>query len=83
MSTRKRSRNVRRIYQVIKNNDRDYSVDMMCRLLGVARSGYYAWLNEPVSDRAEEDMRLFRLIRASFVASHGIYGSPQVFLDLR
>ena len=83
MSKRKRSRNVRRIYQFIKNNDRGYSVDMMCRLLGVARSGYYAWLNEPVSDRAQEDVRLLRLIRASFVASHGIYGSPRVFLDLR
>jgi putative transposase len=49
----------------------------------VARSGYYAWLNEPVSDRAQEDVRLLRLIRASFLASHGIYGSPRVFLDLR
>ena len=27
--------------------------------------------------------RLLRLIRASFKASHGIYGSPRVFLDLR
>jgi putative transposase len=30
-----------------------------------------------------EDARLLRLIRASFVASHGIYGAPRVFLDLR
>ncbi len=30
-----------------------------------------------------EDVRLLRLIRASFVASHGIYGAPRVFLDLR
>lgn len=28
-------------------------------------------------------MRLLRLIRASFSASHGIYGAPRVFLDLR
>lgn len=83
MSKRKRSRNVRWIYQFIKDNDREYSVDMMCRLLRVVRSGYYAWLNESVSDRAQEDVRLLRLIRASFVASHGIYGSPRVFLDLR
>jgi putative transposase len=27
--------------------------------------------------------RLLRLIRASFVASQGIYGAPRVFLDLR
>ena len=40
-------------------------------------------LKEPVSNRAQEDARLLRLIRASFVASHGIYGAPRVFLDLR
>jgi putative transposase len=32
---------------------------------------------------AQEDARLLRLIRASVVASHGIYGAPRVFLDLR
>ena len=56
---------------------------MMCRVLEVAQSGYYDWLQQPVSNRAQEDARLLRLIRASFVASHGIYGAPRVFLDLR
>src|SRR5947208_1967890 len=55
----------------------------MCRLLGVAPSGYYKWLQHPISNRAQEDNRLIRLIRASFIASHGIYGAPRVFLDLR
>jgi putative transposase len=55
----------------------------MCRLLEVTRSGYDAWLKEPISNRAQEDVRLLRLIRASFVASHGIYGAPRIFLDLR
>jgi putative transposase len=56
---------------------------MMCRLLNVAPSGYYAWLKNPMSDRAKEDARLLRLIRASFKASQGVYGAPRVFLDLR
>ena len=60
-----------------------YSVQMLCRVLEVAPSGYYEWLLQPVSNRAQEDARLLRLIRASFVASHGIYGAPRVFLDLR
>jgi CheY-like chemotaxis protein len=38
---------------------------------------------QPISNRAQEDARLLRLIRVSFVASHGIYGAPRVFLDLR
>ena len=55
----------------------------MCRLLGVARSGYYDWLRKPEFDRAIEDKRLLRLIRASFAASQCVYGAPRVFLDLR
>lgn len=55
----------------------------MCRLLDVAPSGYYAWLKNPVSDRARDDARLLRLIKASFKSSQGVYGAPRVFLDLR
>ena len=55
----------------------------MCHVLEVTRSGFYAWLHKPLSDRAIEDQRLLQLIRSSYVASHGIYGSPRVFLDLR
>lgn len=56
---------------------------MMCRVLGVARSGFYAWLRKPLSDRAIEDQRLLGLIRASYEASGGVYGAPRVFQDLR
>jgi putative transposase len=71
------------VYEFIKENRDHFDTKMMCRVLEVTRSGYYAWLNEPISRRAQEDIRLLRLIRASFVASHGIYGAPRVFLDLR
>ena len=83
MAVRKDGRNVRRIYEFIKEYQDQYSIERLCRLLEVARSGYYAWLREPVSKRAQEDARLLRLIRASFIASHGVYGAPRVFLDLR
>jgi putative transposase len=76
-------RSVRRKYEFIKANQKIYDTRMMCRLLGVARSGYYAWLRKPNSDRELEDKRLLRLIRASFEASQGVYGAPRVFLDLR
>jgi len=54
----------------------------MCRILQVAASGFYAWIHKPLSDRAIEDERLLELIRESYAASGGIYGSPRVFLDL-
>jgi transposase InsO family protein len=56
---------------------------MMCQILEVARSGFYAWIHKPLSDRAIENERLLELIRESYVASGRIYGSPRVFLDLR
>lgn len=74
---------VRGTYEFIKAHRATYGVEALCRVLGVEPSGYYAWLKEPLSKRAQEDARVIRLIRASFVASQGIYGAPRVFLDLR
>lgn len=76
MSTKPNVGRVRTVYAFIKVHRREHSVETMCRVLGVAPSGYYKWLQQPVSNRAQEDARLLRLIRASFVASHGIYGGP-------
>jgi putative transposase len=70
-------------YEFIKAHRTQYSVQELCRTLGVAPSGYYEWIRQPLSNRAQEDARLLRLIRASFKASQGVYGAPRVFLDLR
>jgi putative transposase len=83
MPTKLSTGKVRGVYEFIKENRDHYDTKTMCRVLEVTRSGYYAWLHKPISRRAQEDIRLLRLIRASFVASHGIYGAPRVFLDLR
>ena len=61
----------------------EYGIKTMCRALGVARSGYYAWLQCPKSDRELEDDKLIVLIRASWVASGCIYGSNRILHDLR
>jgi putative transposase len=83
MSRSASDRRVRTTYGFIKAQSAAHPVRTLCRLLDVAPSGYYAWLKKPLSDRALEDARLVQLIRASFVASQGIYGAPRVFLDLR
>jgi putative transposase len=83
MSMQSSSGKVRTTYEFIKAHRRTFSVQALCRVLDLAPSGYYAWLKQPLSNRALEDIRLLRLIRASFVASQGIYGAPRVFLDLR
>ena len=52
-------------------------------MLRVSRSGFYAWTHRPPSLRALENERLWELIRASYEASGGIYGSPRIYADLR
>ena len=55
----------------------------MCKVLKLHRSGFYAWLDKPLSNRAIEDARLLKLIKESFVASGCTYGSPWIHRDLR
>lgn len=83
MSGNKALSRVRQVYQFIEAHSNEFGIQTMCRTLGVARSGYYTWLEHPISDRAQEDARLLKLIRASFIASHGIYGAPRILQDLR
>ena len=83
MAADQSSSKTRHAYRFIEAHAGDFSVQVMCRLRGVARAGYYAWLAHPISDRAQEDARLLRLIRSSFIASHGIYGAPRILMDLR
>lgn len=83
MSNRRRSQGVRVRYAFIKAHRREFDTAVMCRLLDVSRSGFYEWLRKPLSDRALEDQRLLGLIRAAYTASHGVYGAPRIFLDLR
>jgi putative transposase len=83
MGNRWGSQHVRLKYTFINAHRREFDTAVMCRLLGVSRSGFYAWLRKPLSDRAVEDRRLLGLIRAAYTASHGVYGAPRIFLDLR
>ncbi|MDI3463531.1 MAG: Transposase [Nitrospira sp.] len=83
MGNRWKSQHVRLKYTFIKAHRREFDTAMMCRLLDVSRSGFYQWLRNPLSNRAVEDQRLLGLIRAAYTASHGIYGAPRIFLDLR
>jgi len=55
----------------------------MCRVLKVNRSGFYAWLHEPLSPRAKANEMLTAKIRESYDQSMGIYGTPRIFCDLR
>lgn len=60
-----------------------FPLRLMCRLLQVARSGYYARQQRSLSRRAQESHRLTAAIRAIYTDSDGVYGSPKVWQVLR
>ncbi len=54
----------------------------MCRVLHVARAGFYAWLHNPFSVRDKDNQRLLMLIRDSHSLNGGVYGYRRVHGDL-
>lgn len=55
----------------------------MCRVLKVARSGFYVWLHCPLSAGEQDNQRLLTLIRDSYTLSGGVYEYRRVHSDLR
>jgi putative transposase len=67
----------------MRAHEQTFRMCAMCRVLGVHRSGYYAWLHEAASRRAREDQRLLGLIKHHWLASGTVYGHRKITRDLR
>ncbi|MCL4286172.1 MAG: IS3 family transposase [Thermoleophilia bacterium] len=70
------------MHRFIAAEKANHSVSMLCRVLDISRSGYYAAQRRPASRRAVEDARLGKLIAAEHKASRGTYGSPRIHTQL-
>jgi transposase InsO family protein len=55
----------------------------MCSMLGVSRSGFYAWCARDESRRDVEDRHLLAVIREEHVRSRQTYGSPRIHAALK
>jgi transposase InsO family protein len=66
----------------IQENVADFPVQILCEVLGVSRSGYYAWARRAESARIAADRALSAEIQAAHRASRGRYGSPRVHAEL-
>ncbi|MCX5946481.1 MAG: IS3 family transposase [Cyanobacteria bacterium] len=57
----------------------------LCRQLGVARSGYYAWRQrqQHPGRRARENTVLTAQLQTVFEPHRGFYGAPRVHQELR
>lgn len=70
-------------YRFIRDHQSSYPVRTLCRVLGVHRSGFYAWCREPLSPRQHENQRLLQQIKQHWLASGRVYGYRKVHHDLR
>jgi putative transposase len=70
-------------YQFIHDHRKQWPVQVLCRLLEVAPSGYYAWrLPRPPRPRAQRHQALLTHIRAVHAETKARYGSPRVQAEL-
>ncbi len=60
-----------------------YPMRLLCRCLAVSRSGYYAWVRRPPSQRAQVDARLTAQLRLVHADSRQTYGRPRLVRALR
>lgn len=70
-------------YAFISAHEGEYTVKRMCRVLEIARSGYYAWRHRPASQREQANQALLELIRAAYQSSRQTYGSPRIHAYLQ
>ena len=69
-------------YRFLAVEKADYPVRLLCRVLAVSASGFYAWSRRPESARARSDRSLLLAIRVAHRTSRDTYGSPRVHREL-
>jgi putative transposase len=72
-----------RIFRFVAAKKAEHSIQIMCRVLGVSRSGYHAWAARKPSARGLADGRLSGRIAEIHEQSRKTYGSPRVHAELR
>lgn len=67
----------------MKANQQEHSVEKMCGVFKVSRSGYYRWLKRKPSNRVLERQQIMDEIKRVYLSSNQRYGSPKITSDLR
>lgn len=71
------------VYRFMDLHKGQHRVATMARVLGVSRSGYYAWKTRPLSSRARTDEVLKKEISGVHARHDGAYGAPRIHGELR
>lgn len=69
-------------YQFLAQHRHEDAITLMCRVLEVSVSGYYAWCKRRPSQHSREDARLAEQVKIAFQSNRGVYGSPRVHAEL-
>jgi putative transposase len=70
-------------FQFIDDHRDKFPVTLMCKVLSVSPSGYYAWRKRPASAREMANQELYKKIQAVYNANHAVYGSPRIYRELK
>jgi len=70
-------------YAVIRQHVGEFPVRLMCRVLEVTPSGYYAWKRRPTSLWERNRRQLGELVKVLFDRNRQVYGSPRLTDELR
>src|SRR5437870_785939 len=70
-------------YRFIERYKQEFAIAVMCDVLGVSESGFYAWRKRPVSSHHREDAHLIHKLRQAFDKHKGRYGSPRLHKELQ
>jgi putative transposase len=70
------------VFRFIAAQKANYSISLMCRVLGVSRSGFHAWQRRAPSDRELADAWLVERIARLHQESRGTYGARRIHAAL-
>jgi putative transposase len=70
-------------FDFIRAKSAEFPVGVLCAVLSVSRSGFYAWQRRAAGVRVVGDARLMAMITRIFRGSHGAYGSPRIHAELQ
>jgi putative transposase len=70
-------------YRFVAAERASYPVRLLCKVVGVVASGFYAWLRRVPSRRQADDQRVKEKVEQIFQASRQTYGSPRIHAELQ
>jgi transposase InsO family protein len=70
------------VFEFVEREKANHAIALLCRVLGVSSSGYYAWRTRRPSRRAQEDCALIDRIMTIHERSRATYGAPRVHAEL-